>query len=54
MPAEHNSEQDYRAAYIVCGGFLIAYALITLAVTNDATHRSDLEQVIAFDQVSGT
>jgi hypothetical protein len=53
MPAEHNTEQDYRAAYIVGGGFLIAYALITLAVANDATHRSALEQVITLDQVSG-
>jgi hypothetical protein len=52
MPAETNSEQDFRAAYIVCGGFLIAFALVTWAVTNDANHRSDLEQVTVLDQVS--
>jgi hypothetical protein len=53
MPAENNSQQDFRAAYIVCAGFLIAFALITWAVASDANHRLDLEQVVASDQVSG-
>jgi hypothetical protein len=52
MPAENNSQQDFRAAYIVCAGFLLAFALVTWAVTIDAQHRSDLEQVITPDQVN--
>jgi hypothetical protein len=52
MPAENNSQQDFRAAYIVSAGFLFAFALVTWAVTTDAQHRSDLEQVITSDQVS--
>jgi hypothetical protein len=53
MPAENNSQQDFRAAYIVCAGFLIAFALVTWAVTSGANHRLDLEQVVVLDQVGG-
>jgi hypothetical protein len=52
MPTENNSQQDFRAAYIACAGFLLAFALVTWAVTTDARHRSDLEQVVTSDQVN--
>jgi hypothetical protein len=46
MTAENNTDHSYRAAYIVCGIFLLGFIPVTWAVVSDAHHRAELEQVV--------
>jgi hypothetical protein len=54
MPAENNADHSYRVGYLVCGIFLLAFLLVTLAVVSDAHHRGELEESVSVPTATPT